>query len=934
MADIQYLNYGDQQIEQQALLNKLANEVTGYVQKQSWSKKRKDKFMSAYSDLMNRGIIGASNNTGKWMIDVNGNDLNLDSKDRKDREMYQEAAYFIQQQMASLPTEENKKEELVPFDNFQNNFGKYLSKTYYGGNPLRTQEDWNVLDERDSKTGLRGNTNRIKKLSEYLQNYSNSLEEGKYDFKDSPFTDLNDLKTRINTAITALNDGTWDQKDTDALNAIGLRREDWFNNGSGDPYKTDGYEGTYGGYYNEYLPKLEKKKAKELAAKQKAAQQQAYNNTLFFTRGRSKLQGKDPQYLKHRYTTDDKLRKALFQYSQSDIRRLTPDEQSEIHGAYRYLAKDPIDDKLLKQLQSSSSVLYKNAPLSRFKKINGIDGLIWDSVAKQVIQIQNRKQYNASKNTPTDLFKGVQTPEELKEQQKKQAEIDMNTPLSQMTEFTPAMKKEIEAIAWEAASIFNPEAFTGSAMALYASHLRDQANPNRSSLEKWLDRGTAALGGIQGVGDLLLSGKLGYRLYQLGKSIGSVSKFAGIMGATFGAIGAFQARDSIMKLATDWNSLTAQDIENISYGLMGLIGLKSFTTARNKQTIGKQANPTITEHSVNITDKNGQSHNVKIDNETAKQIQQTRTLGKKKSDVDSEILNIPEMKAAIKKYNEGITEPSKKLELEGASINTNSKIYGTNRSGKNRIVQEEQVKNPNAPQYEPIGTKYWSNFWGYVPTGNRFKWAGWQRRAWENTPPEKGKGFFEQLKNFWNPEPIPIKPTETSTGGTLPPSSGTPTGGTSTPSGGTPSSGGTPTGKNAKRKPNSLSQTESKELQSTLRGKNFSTNEFKDESRVVGSIKGFGDLYGIRNSNGTHTLEIDFGGTRIQINGTKADIKSKTLDVLRKDLMKKIDSQIPKENRSRIKFELIKQLKQNGYLKQGGTIDKQRIQKYKEFIKK
>ena len=50
--------------------------------------------------------------------------------------------------------------------------------------------------------------------------------------------------------------------------------------------------------------------------------------------------------------------------------------------------------------------------------------------------------------------------------------------------------------------------------------------------------------------------------------------------------------------------------------------------------------------------------------------------------------------------------------------------------------------------------------------------------------------------------------------------------------------------------------------------------------------------------------------------------------------MKKIDSQVPKENRSRIKFELIKQLKENGYLKQGGIIDKQRIQQYKEFIKK
>jgi hypothetical protein len=74
-------------------LNNLANNVQNYVQNQSWSKKRKDKFMSAYSDLMNRGIIGASNNTGQWMIDVNGDPL--PEMSRKDKEMYQEAAYFI-----------------------------------------------------------------------------------------------------------------------------------------------------------------------------------------------------------------------------------------------------------------------------------------------------------------------------------------------------------------------------------------------------------------------------------------------------------------------------------------------------------------------------------------------------------------------------------------------------------------------------------------------------------------------------------------------------------------------------------------------------------------------------------------------------------------------------------------------------------------------
>jgi hypothetical protein len=39
--------------------------------------------MSAYSDLMNRGVIGANNNSGVWAIQHNGNQIDLDSLPRK-----------------------------------------------------------------------------------------------------------------------------------------------------------------------------------------------------------------------------------------------------------------------------------------------------------------------------------------------------------------------------------------------------------------------------------------------------------------------------------------------------------------------------------------------------------------------------------------------------------------------------------------------------------------------------------------------------------------------------------------------------------------------------------------------------------------------------------------------------------------------------------
>jgi hypothetical protein len=39
-------------------------------------------FLEAYSDLMNRGVTGASNDSGQWQILYNG-DVGLDSKSKK-----------------------------------------------------------------------------------------------------------------------------------------------------------------------------------------------------------------------------------------------------------------------------------------------------------------------------------------------------------------------------------------------------------------------------------------------------------------------------------------------------------------------------------------------------------------------------------------------------------------------------------------------------------------------------------------------------------------------------------------------------------------------------------------------------------------------------------------------------------------------------------
>jgi hypothetical protein len=45
---------------------------------------------------MNHGLTGASNDSGIWTVNHNGEAIPLDSKSNVEREMYQDAAYYIQ----------------------------------------------------------------------------------------------------------------------------------------------------------------------------------------------------------------------------------------------------------------------------------------------------------------------------------------------------------------------------------------------------------------------------------------------------------------------------------------------------------------------------------------------------------------------------------------------------------------------------------------------------------------------------------------------------------------------------------------------------------------------------------------------------------------------------------------------------------------------
>ncbi len=411
MADTNYLYYGDQEIEQQALMNSLANEVNNYVASKSWSKKKKERFMSAYSDMINRGLKGASNSSGVWMVDFGGDDyINQNTWDDEQRKAYEAAATFIHQQMSGLPTrssqEQTKKEEdkkeLTKFKNkdFVSSFTNRLVNDWFGGSTTNYSNQWNDYDER-GENGLRGINQRAGMLATSLRNYLSSLKDDQYDFADSPFTDINDFKTKIQTAIDTLES---DNKDLNqikkSLNVIGLNADEWFNNGSGDPYVdeygrtvvgSDGKPLSYAQYYNNLA--LQEKTKQETEQKAAEEKQKALDALQVYTsRPTQKISSLID--LSNKYKGD--LNQAIANYQKINLNQLTQEQNDELvslfQGGYNQNALDDINDDEWEQIKTK--VATNGEDRSQYRKIEGINGIYYDVAKKHLFQLGNFQQAN------------------------------------------------------------------------------------------------------------------------------------------------------------------------------------------------------------------------------------------------------------------------------------------------------------------------------------------------------------------------------------------------------------------------------------------------------------------------------------------------------------------------------------------------------------
>lgn len=606
--EITYIPYGQDEISQQDLMTSLANGVPGYLDSKRWAKKDKYRqaWLNAYQDIIKGGLVGASNSSGIWTIQHGGEPIDLNTKSNLDREMYQDAAYYIQQQMSRMTPrkkeEEAKKENLDKYD-FTSQFLPQIYNNRYGGNENLFASEWENLDARGDN-GLRGTDNRraalIDELTKYKQNLLNN--KGKYNFEGTAFKDENDVIGRIDEAIAAINSPDLTD-DNPKLNALGLSYNSFFSNGGNDVYGTDkdGQQVTYQQYY-ENLNKQKELDAKAKEEELKKRKQAAYNNTLFFNRVTNpKMMGQNAVALKEKYKDNNSLFNALQGYAQKDIRTLSPQEQSEVQGAYRYLANQPIDSTTLKNLQSSSSGLYKGAAPNRFRKIKGIDNLVWDSVANQVIQITNRQQQEAIRNQPDDLFANVKTSND-----KEQEYLNSKVP-----GITNAEWKELSAIGLDIASIVNPEAISGSAMATGAAALRHSAkndsNPDWSLGDYFLqglDYATGILGGIPLLGDSILGAKTAATLAKATPVLRKIGR----LGAWTDLFQAYPDLKEATRKITNGEELTIKDWRAIGIGLRGLI-------SHGRLNRGNRAERRVLEKSgQNVTPENVSSMRGKLKN--------------------------------------------------------------------------------------------------------------------------------------------------------------------------------------------------------------------------------------------------------------------------------------------------------------------------------
>lgn len=626
------------------LLTNAANSVNEYVNNKPWSNKRKEKFIHAYTDIINSGILGASNNSGQWAIDIN-RDFDLSSLPKKDQEMYQEAAYFIRNQMSSLPTITTKQEE-EPKQLFNN---KYFTEQFQGfiGNKLFGGQDnyadlWNSRDTF-GENGLRNTSNRQKDLANMLRSYRDSLKENNYNFEGSPFSNLEDLKQRITVAADLLDSKPLDQETINALNSIGIDHRIYFDDGSQDIMQLPNGNTITREQYNQ----LQQQQQEVQVSTEEPKTKKIIVPGIYAQFTSPKLIGTSRQNLAEKYKGNTKLLLGqLSDYLNKGINNLNGQEQSELLGAYRYGATTNISNEELNKIKRLPS--YSNAARmssSRFTKFKEIPNTYYDTLTNHVFQLQDKNTFKEQQDLTKDFLKNY-TKADQREQYLKGKDPGI----------TNSEWEELAAIGFDLASIIDPEPFSAAGLALTGSGLRNHAKATQPGgmntsdiIWQGVDYLMSVASAIPLLGDAALVARVANNVRKVVRLLGYVLSTTGILA------NAPQAAQAAWNKIVNGEDLTIEDWRHFG-GL--LTSALAFRNLKRTGDITKSVTKQEGQVQVNIEGQQKTIEGLKA--ETAKQLKKEF----KKAG------NNNERKTEILKSNKDVQDRAieQGIELEKASI--------------------------------------------------------------------------------------------------------------------------------------------------------------------------------------------------------------------------------------------------------------------------
>ena len=559
-SNVIYIPYGQDEIDQTALNEALANEYQNYLNSRVWTRgkkgqKRAQKWIDFHNKVSHQGIAGASIVDGQWGINYNGQDFTYADPDEK--QIAEDYASFVIDQMKKLPTRKSKEDKKDKYD-FRSNFKQDFLNRYYGNNPDLYRAEWFELDPRGEK-GIRGTEKRRERLIEALTKYRDESLKDNYDYEGTPFTGYDDVKSRITEAINALQSPDTND-DLPALNKLGLDYRSMMYNGANDVYgkDTNGNPVTYQQYYDN-LDKIAKQEAETKAKAAKTARANYWDG--FKSYDFSKFHGRP---LKSEESNIEHLSNLFAKDKWSG------DEASQIVQAFKLAEQNgklvPLSKEELSKLNPS---IWKNRA-KYLRKIDGVDGLYYDTYSRQYKKFyKNGQTYQTSFQDILDQ----NNPEKKKEQNTLTKKMAQDKYLAN-TELTPDKTRELIGIAADVASVINPEPISAAGLALTGTGLRtwnrifDEDGFTLSDAgHTLLDTGLSALGAIPIVGDAALSARI----------LGKLQKASGWLGAIFAAGSVPQAAKAAWNKVVNGQDMTVDDWRAIGNVIMG------FTQARRMQ---------------------------------------------------------------------------------------------------------------------------------------------------------------------------------------------------------------------------------------------------------------------------------------------------------------------------------------------------------------